>query len=90
MTEEMVGGQHRRDECDTEPSVRGEQTNATIKAYAVTQRVCPKEANTNEKALANGRLRSRYPVNQELFSALSVVSIPTRVDCISHVVSRYV
>ena len=33
MTEEMVGGQHRNDESDTDLSVRGEHTNATIDAF---------------------------------------------------------
>src|SRR5215472_9819223 len=28
MTEEMVGGQHRSDESDTDPSVKGEHANA--------------------------------------------------------------
>jgi len=33
MTEEMVGGQHRNDESDTDLSVRGEHNNATIEAF---------------------------------------------------------
>ena len=52
MTEEMLGGQHRNDECDTDLGVRGEQTNANNRcSSAVTQRVCLEEANTPEKKL---------------------------------------
>jgi hypothetical protein len=57
MTEEMVGGQHRNDESDTDLSVRGEHTKAKERcSSAVTQRVCPEEANTRKKALATADL----------------------------------
>lgn len=52
MTEEMVGGQHQNDESDTDLSVRGEHTNANDRcSSAVTQRVCPEQANTPGKKL---------------------------------------
>jgi len=58
MTEEMLGGQHRNDESDTDLSVRGEHTNANDRcSSAATQRVYPEEANNPEKGSCNGRPR---------------------------------
>jgi hypothetical protein len=54
MTEEMLGGQHRNDECDTDLGVRGEQTNATLKQLrngCVSRRPTPQK-----KALATADL----------------------------------
>jgi hypothetical protein len=39
VTEEMVGGQHRTDESDTDRSVTGEHTDATIEALFRSQRM---------------------------------------------------
>jgi hypothetical protein len=52
----MVGGQRRRDDCDTELTAKGEHPNATIDALLeATERVCPEEANTQKKNSCNGR-----------------------------------
>jgi hypothetical protein len=62
MTEEMLGGQHRKDECDTDLGVRGEQTHANDRRFsAITQRVCPEEANTPEKSSCNGPTSLEIP-----------------------------
>ena len=53
----MVGGQHRNDEATQIPSGKGENANARIEdSSEASGRVCPEEANTQEKALATADL----------------------------------
>jgi len=58
MTEEMLGGQHRNDESDTDLSVRGEHTNANDRCFL--QKLadgCPfRRPTPKEKALATADL----------------------------------
>jgi hypothetical protein len=57
MTEEMLGGQHQNDESDTEPSVRGEHTNAKGRcSSADTQWVCFRPFPVSIRATTSGRL----------------------------------
>jgi hypothetical protein len=59
MTEEMVGGQHRTDESDADPSVRGEHTNATINRGSLEKPAdgcLLKRPTPKEKALATADL----------------------------------
>ncbi|MGB8325664.1 MAG: hypothetical protein WCE52_22080 [Candidatus Acidiferrum sp.] len=74
MTEEMLGGQHRNDECDKDLGVRGEQTNANNRcSSAITQRVCLEEANTSGKKLLQRPTSLEKPDKSGLEQTLGII-----------------